>query len=293
MSLSALFSQFMGGLTAAMFLFLIASGLSLIFGVLRVLNFAHGSFYMLGAYIAWQVVHWVTTTTGHFWLAALGAVIGVAILGGIIERLMFRYLYGREELYQLLFTYALVLILGDAAKIIWGTDQLSVSRPAILNGGFEVLGATVPYYNLFIILIGPAIALGVWLMLTRTSLGRMVRAAALDREMLDALGANVGWLYTGMFMLSAALAGLAGALVTPIQSIVPGMDVEIIVQAFIVVVIGGLGSFWGTFWGSMLYGQVLSFGILIFPGFSLFSVFALMAVILIVRPWGLFGKPIR
>ena len=291
--MSSVFSQFMGGLTAAMFLFLIASGLSLIFGVLRVLNFAHGSFYMLGAYIAWQVVHWVHSTGAAFWLAALGAAVGIAILGGIIERLMFRYLYGREELYQLLFTYALVLILGDAAKFTWGTDQLSVSRPSILDGGFDVLGATVPYYNLFIIVIGPLIALGVYLMLTRTGLGRMVRAAALDREMLDALGANVGWLYTGMFMLSAALAGLAGALVTPIQSIVPGMDVEIIVQAFIVVVIGGLGSFWGTFWGSMLYGQVLSFGILIFPGFSLFSVFALMAVILIVRPWGLLGRPIR
>lgn len=284
----------MGGLTAAMFLFLIASGLSLIFGVLRVLNFAHGSFYMLGAYIAWQVVHWVSIAApGHFWLATIAATAGIAILGGIIERLLFRFLYGREELYQLLFTYALVLILGDAAKVIWGTEQLSVSRPMMLNGGFEVFGSTLPYYNLFIIAIGPLIALAVWLMLTRTGLGRMVRAAALDREMLDALGANVGWLYTGMFMLSAALAGLAGALVTPIQSIVPGMDVEIIVQAFIVVVIGGLGSFWGTFWGSMLYGQVLSFGILIFPGFSLFSVFALMAVILIVRPWGLFGKPIR
>jgi branched-chain amino acid transport system permease protein len=291
---SFLFSQFMGGLTAAMFLFLIASGLSLIFGVLRVLNFAHGSFYMLGAYIAWQVVHWVSIAApGHFWLATIAATAGIAILGGIIERLLFRFLYGREELYQLLFTYALVLILGDAAKVIWGTEQLSVSRPMMLNGGFEVFGSTLPYYNLFIIAIGPLIALAVWLMLTRTGLGRMVRAAALDREMLDALGANVGWLYTGMFMLSAALAGLAGALVTPIQSIVPGMDVEIIVQAFIVVVIGGLGSFWGTFWGSMLYGQVLSFGILIFPGFSLFSVFALMAVILIVRPWGLFGKPIR
>jgi branched-chain amino acid transport system permease protein len=292
-SISSVFSQFMGGLTAAMFLFLIASGLSLIFGVLRVLNFAHGSFYMLGAYIAWQVVRWAQPSGGAFWLAAIGAALGVAILGGIIERLLFRFLYGREELYQLLFTYALVLILGDAAKIAWGTDQLSVSRPAILDGGFEVLGATLPYYNLFIIAMGPLIALGVHLMLTRTGLGRMVRAAALDREMLDALGANVGWLYTGMFMLSAALAGLAGALVTPIQSIVPGMDVEIIVQAFIVVVIGGLGSFWGTFWGSVLYGQVLSFGILIFPGFSLFSVFALMTVILIVRPWGLFGRPIR
>jgi branched-subunit amino acid ABC-type transport system permease component len=290
---SSLFGQFVGGLTAAMFLFLIASGLSLIFGVLRVLNFAHGSFYMLGAYLAWQVVHWVTTTTGHFWLAAIGATLGVAVLGGIIERLLFRHLYGREELYQLLFTYALVLILGDAAKFTWGTEQLSVSRPSLLDGSFNLFGTVVPYYNLFIIAVGPLIALSVWLMLTRSGLGRMVRAAALDREMLDALGANVGWLYTGMFMLSAALAGLAGALVTPIQGIVPGMDVEIIVQAFIVVVIGGLGSFWGTFWGSVLYGQVLSFGILVFPGFSLFSVFALMAVILIVRPWGLFGRPIR
>jgi branched-subunit amino acid ABC-type transport system permease component len=291
---SFLFSQFMGGLTAAMFLFLIASGLSLIFGVLRVLNFAHGSFYMLGAYVAWQVVRWVSVSMpGHFWLAAIAAALAVAVLGGVIERFLFRFLYDREELYQLLFTYALVLILGDAAKFAWGTDQLTVSRPTILTGGFEVFGTIVPYYNLFIILMGPGIALGVWLMLTRTGLGRMVRAAALDREMLDALGANVGWLYTGMFMLSSALAGLSGALVTPIQSIVPGMDVEIIVQAFIVVVIGGLGSFWGTFWGSMLYGQVLSFGILIFPQFSLFSVFALMAVILIVRPWGLFGRPIR
>jgi branched-chain amino acid transport system permease protein len=290
---SFLFSQFMGGLTAAMFLFLIASGLSLIFGVLRVLNFAHGSFYMLGAYMAWQIVHWLQPTGATFWLAAIGAAVGVAVLGGIIERLLFRFLYDREELYQLLFTYALVLILGDAAKWTWGTQQLSVSRPAVLGGGFQLFGATVPGYNLFIILIGPAIALAVWLMLTRTSVGRMVRAAALDREMLDALGANVGWLYTGMFMLSALLAGLAGALVTPIQGIVPGMDVEIIVQAFIVVVIGGLGSFWGTFWGSVLYGQALSFGILIFPGFSLFSVFALMAVVLIIRPWGLFGRPIR
>jgi branched-subunit amino acid ABC-type transport system permease component len=120
----------------------------------------------------------------------------------------------------------------------------------------------------------------------------MIRAAAMDREMLGALGANVGWLYTGVFVVSSFLAGLSGALVTPIKAIVPGMDVEIIVEAFIVVVIGGLGSFWGTFLGALVYGQVLSFGILIFPGFSLFSVFALMAVILIVRPWGLFGRPL-
>jgi len=293
MEFSFLFGQFLGGLTTAMFLFLIASGLSLVFGVMRVLNFAHGSFYMLGAYLAWQAVAWLSPMLGSFWLAALAAACGVALLGGIIERVLLRHLYGREELYQLLLTYALVLILGDAAKAIWGTRQLSVSRPPSLSGAIEVLGTTLPHYNLFILVIGPAIALAVWLILTRSAAGRMVRAAALDREMLGALGANVGVIYTGMFVVSSFLAGLSGALVTPIQSIVPGMDVEIIVEAFIVVVIGGLGSFWGTFWGSVIYGQVLSFGILVLPSFSLFSVFALMAVILIVRPWGLFGRPMR
>ena len=290
---SFLFSQFLGGLTTAMFLFLIASGLSLVFGVMRVLNFAHGSFYMVGAYLAWQVVKWLQPLPERFWPAALAAALVVALLGAVVERLFLRYLYDKEELYQLLLTYALVLILGDAAKFLWGTQQLSVSRPPVLAGGIELFGAIIPDYNLFIMVSGPVIAVLVWLMLTRTTMGRMIRAAALDREMLGALGANVGWLYTGMFALASFLAGLSGALVTPIQSIVPGMDVEIIVQAFIVVVIGGLGSFWGTFLGSVIYGQVLSFGILIFPGFSLFSVFALMAVILILRPWGLLGRPLR
>jgi len=287
-----LFSQFMGGLTTAMFLFLIASGLSLVFGVMRVINFAHGSFYMLGAYLAWQGMAWLDPWVGGFWIATLFAATSVALLGAIVERLFFRSLYGREELYQLLFTYALVLILGDVAKFLWGTGQISVSTPPSLSGSIEIFGTTQPLYNLFVLVIGPAIAFCGWLVLNRTGIGRMVRAAQMDREMLDALGANVGTIYTGMFVISAFFAGLSGALITPIQSIVPGMDVLIIVQAFIVVVIGGMGSLWGTFWGSVIYGQVLSFGILIFPSFSLFSVFALMAVILIVRPWGLFGKPL-
>jgi len=290
---SSLFGQFMGGLTTAMFLFLIASGLSLVFGIMRVINFAHGSFYMLGAYLAWQGVQWFHPTGVGFWAAALFAACVVGVFGAVVERLFFRSLYGREELYQLLFTYALVLILGDAAKFLWGTQQLSVSTPPVLVGSVQIFGSTQPLYNLFIMVVGPAIAFGGWLVLNRTGVGRLVRAAQMDREMLDALGANVGLIYTGMFVFSSFLAGLSGALVTPIQSIVPGMDVLIIVQAFIVVVIGGMGSFWGTFWGSVIYGEVLSFGILIFPGFSLFSVFALMAVILIVRPWGLFGRPMR
>jgi branched-subunit amino acid ABC-type transport system permease component len=276
-----------------MFLFLIASGLSLVFGVMRVLNFAHGSFYMIGAYLAWQVVSWLQPMGADFWIAALAAGAGVAVLGAIVERLLLRHLYGLEELYQLLLTYALVLILGDVAKYTWGTEQLSVHRPPILDGGVPVLGTTLPLYNLFIMLVGPAIAIGGGLLLSRSSAGRMLRAAAQDREMLGALGANVGALYTFMFIISSFLAGLAGALITPIESVVPGMDVQIIVQAFIVVVIGGLGSFWGTFWGAVIYGLTLSFGILAFPEFSLFSVFLLMAVVLIVRPWGLFGRPIR
>lgn len=288
-----LFGQFLGGITTAMFLFLIASGLSLIFGVLRVLNFAHGSFYMIGAYLAWQIVHSIGPGPSTFWFAVLGAAAGVTLLGVAIERLLLRNLYGREDLYQLLFTYALVLALADAAKLLWGTQQLSVQRPGILDGTLRLFGVIVPHYNLFIMVLGPTIALFVWLVLYRTHIGRMIRAAALDRETLGALGADVGRLYTIMFGVGSFLAGLAGALVTPVKTVVPGMDVEIIIEAFVVVVIGGLGSLWGTFIGALIYGQFLSFGILVFPRFSMFAVFTLMAIILIIRPWGLLGRPMR
>jgi branched-subunit amino acid ABC-type transport system permease component len=290
---SFVFAQSLSGLTAAMFLFLIASGLSLIFGVLRVLNFAHGTFYMLGAYSAFQLVQWMGTGPGTFWVAALGAAGAVAVLGGIVERFLFRHLYGKDELYQLLFTYALVLVLSDVAKILWGTQQKSVSRPPGLSGAFSLFGATIPYYNLFILLLGPSIALAFWFALQRTRIGRFIRAAALDRETLGALGVNVSGLYTGVFVLASFLGGLGGALVTPVRTIVPGMDTEIIVEAFVVVVIGGLGSFWGTFLGALIYGQVLAFGILFFPRFSIFAVFALMAAVLIIRPWGLLGRPLK
>lgn len=291
--LSFVFAQSLSGMTAAMFLFLIASGLSLIFGVLRVLNFAHGTFYMLGAYGAYQMVQWLGMGPLTFWGAALVAAVSVAVLGGLVERFLFRYLYGKEELYQLLFTYALVLILSDIAKIAWGTQQKSVSRPPGLTGATTLFGATIPHYNLFILLLGPAIAVGFWFVLQRTRLGRFIRAAALDRETLGALGVNVNRLYTGVFVLASFLGGLGGALITPMRAVVPGMDTEVIVEAFVVVVIGGLGSFWGTFLGALVYGQVLSFGILFFPRFSIFSIFALMAAVLIIRPWGLLGRPLR
>jgi len=290
---SFVFAQSVSGLTAAMFLFLIAAGLSLIFGVLRVLNFAHGTFYMLGAYATFQLVQWLGVSGGRFWLTALGGALAVAALGGLVERFLFRRLYGKDELYQLLFTYALALILSDAAKMIWGTQQKSVSRPPELTGAVHLFGATIPHYNLFIILLGPAIALGFWLALQRTRVGRYIRAAALDRETLGSLGINVDALYTGVFVLASFLGGLGGALISPMRATTPGMDTEVIVEAFVVVVIGGLGSFWGTFLGALIYGQVLSFGILFFPRFSIFAVFALMAAVLMVRPWGLLGRPLR
>src|SRR4030095_5500883 len=217
---SFVFAQSVSGLTAAMFLFLIASGLSLIFGVLRVLNFAHGTFYMLGAYATFQFVQWLGPGPGMFWVAALGAALAIALLGGVVERLLFRHLYGKEELYQLLFTYALVLILSDVAKIAWGTQQKSVSRPGGLTGSLSVLGATSPCYNRFILLLGPAIALGFWFVLQRTRVGRFIRAAALDRETLGALGVNVDALYTGVFVLASFLGGLGGALITPMTALV-------------------------------------------------------------------------
>jgi len=248
---------------------------------------------MLGAYVAYQAMLWLGPGPGMFWIAALGAALTIALLGGLVERLLFRHLYGKEELYQLLFTYALGLILSDVAKIFWGTQQKSVSRPPGLTGSFSFLGATIPQYNLFVILLGPAIALAFWFVLQRTRVGRFIRAAALDRETLGALGTNVDALYTGVFMLASFLGGLGGALVSPMRATVPGMDTEVIVEAFVVVVIGGLGSLWGTFLGALIYGQVLSFGILFFPRFSIFAVFALMAAVLIIRPWGLLGRPLR
>jgi len=290
---SFLIIQSLSGLTYAMFLFLIASGLSLIFGILRVLNFAHGSLYMVGAYLTYSFVSLFINAPGQFWWAVISASLAVALIGGFIERFFLSRLYIREELSQLLFTYALVLIIGDFAKVIWGTGQLSISRPPILKGAVQIFGQYFPEYNIFIILLGLGIAFLFWLILNRTRWGRVIRAAALDREMLGSLGINVSWLFTLVFIIGAWLAGLGGALVAPIAAIVPGMDVEIIINVFIVVVIGGLGSFWGTLLGALVLGQVISFGILILPRLAIVFIYVLMAVVLIIRPWGLLGKPLQ
>ena len=285
--------QFLNGLTNAMFIFLIASGLSVIFGVLGILNFAHGSLYMLGAYMTYQCVSFFVDTPGYFWWAVIVASVSVALLGGLVERLLLRRLYLHEELNQLLFTYALVLLLSDLARIIWGVDQLSVSRPGILKGAVEILGQFFPKYNLFVIFLGPCVAFLFWFFMLRTRYGRLIRAAALDRETLGALGVNVNRLFTVVFIIGSWLAGLGGALFAPVTSIRPGMDVEIIINAFIVVVVGGLGSFWGTFLGALLVGIVYSLGILVFPRLSIIFIYAIMILVLIIRPWGLLGRSLQ
>jgi branched-subunit amino acid ABC-type transport system permease component len=283
-------NQTFSGLSIAMLYFIAAAGLSLVFGVLRLLNFAHGSFYMFGAYLAWQISGLLGGGEGAFWIAVLVSASLVAVLAAVIELSVFQRLYGRPELIQLLFTYSLVLLAGDAAKWIWGSQQLSLARPPSLAGSLAMGGVTLPHYNLFLLAAGLSTAGILWWMMQRTRLGMVVRAAALDREMLQLLGTRVKLVYCGVFSAGAFLAGLAGALVAPTTAIVPGMDTEIIIPLFIIVVIGGMGSIWGAFLGSVIYGITLSFGILWFPQFSLFAVATLMVIILIFRPQGLVGE---
>lgn len=284
--------QCLNGLTQAMLLFLIASGLSLIFGVLGVLNFAHGSLYMLGAYLSYTIASWFVGSPAAFWAALILGSIAVALVGGIIESVFLRPVYRREELDQLLVTYALVLVISDLVKLAWGADNRSGSRPALLAGSVDIAGRDFPTYNLFVLAVGPLVALGLWLLLRRTQFGRLVRAAANDREMVGVVGVNVTGLFTGVFMLGAWLGGLGGGLAAPIGAIYPGMDVEVIVESFIVVVVGGMGSLGGTLLGALIIGQLNAFGILFFPRFAIVFVYILMAVVLVIRPWGLLGRPV-
>jgi branched-chain amino acid transport system permease protein len=283
--------QLLAGVSNGMLLFLISAGLSLIFGVLRIINFAHGVLFMLGAFIAVSLVALAPGATASFIAALMGAAAGVAMLGALLEAGLLRRIYRSPHEYQLLLTFALVFILGDVAKLVWGREDNSVSTPALLAGSAQALGLTFPIYRLFLIVVGVAVALGLWLLLHRTRWGVFVRAATVDRDMLSALGVNTRWLFTAVFALGAALAGLGGALAAPIVAVGPGLHVQVIIDAFVVVVIGGMGSVLGALVASLLVGIVNAFGILAIPGAAVVLTFAIMAVVLIVRPHGLFGTP--
>jgi len=284
--------QLLTGLANAMFLFLVASGLSLIFGVTRVINFAHGSFYMLGAYLTFTLVTVLSQGPVSFYAGVLLASLGTALLGGVIEITLLRRIYRAPPLYQLLLTFAVVLLIGDGVKFFWGTENRTGPSPPGLSGSIPILGQLFPTYDLAILFLGPSVALGLWWVLHRTRWGILIRAATTDREMVGALGVNQAWLFTGVFILGAWLAGLAGALQVPRVALTTVMDSSVITDAFVVVVIGGMGSPFGAMLGAVLIGVLQAFGILLLPReFHLAIIFLLMAGVLIVRPWGLLGRP--
>lgn len=283
--------QFLNGLSYGLSLFLVATGLTIVFGVLRILNFAHGAFYMLGGYVAYEVVRHIGLEGGRFWIAVVASGLALAVVAAGIERFLLRRLYDHDPVYQLLFTFALVLLIGEIVRGIWGTQMLSISFPPELRGAADLGVAFYPRYRLFLGVVGVAVAIGIWLLFQRTRWGRVIRAATQDREMLSALGVNVPLVYLVVFTGGAALAGIGGALAAPALALRPGMDAEIIVECFIVVIIGGLGSMWGAFIGAILIGQLRAIGVFLVPEWEIVLIYLLMIVVLMIRPWGLFGRP--
>jgi len=288
---SLIMIQVMSGLSVGMFLFLVSVGMSLIFGVTRVVNLAHGSFYMVGAYMMVSLVEFLPERWWGFWLALLLAPIGVALLGGVVEVALLRRIYHRDPLMQLILTFGLILVVSTLVLLVWGPDNKSVERPEGLAGSVTLFGQFFPSYYLLVLVLAPLVAVGMWMVFYRTRWGMLIRAATVDREMLGALGVNVAALYTQVFVFGSWLAGLGGALAAPTVAVALGMDSDVLVNAFVVVVVGGLGSFAGSFISAVLVGVLQSFGILIFPAISIVLLFAVMAVVLIVRPWGLLGRP--
>jgi branched-chain amino acid transport system permease protein len=283
--LDVLLVNLLNGLSWGMLLFLISMGLTIIFGVAGVLNFAHGALFMLGAYAAMQVALW----TGSFWAGLVVAPLAVAALGGILERALLRPVYGRDISFQLLLTFALLLVLEDGVRLVWGAGYHLVEPPAILDGIVPVAGFGYPVYRLFLVALGPLLGGGLWALFRFTRFGKIIRAAAADREMAAALGIRVPRLFTGVFVFGTALAALGGALAAAHQSVGPAMGERIIIESFIVVVVGGRGSFPGAFVGALLLGLLEAFGTQFVPRAQMAIPYLLLTAILVLRPRGLFG----
>ncbi len=287
--------QILTGLSSAASLFLVAAGLSLIFGVTRVVNFAHGSFYMLGAYIGLTLVALFGDLLGRghlaFWSALLSAAILVGGIGALVEIVILRRIYRSPELFQLVATFGVILVIQDLALWAWGPQDLLGPRAPALRGAIKIMGEPLPRYDLVLIAAGPLVLLLLWLLLNRTRFGILVRAATADREMVAALGVNQAWLFTGVFFLGSFLAGLGGALQLPKGGANLLMDFGVLAAAFVVVVVGGMGSIAGAFLASVLIGQLQAFGVLLIPQSTLVMMFLVMAVVLVVRPFGLLGRP--
>ena len=283
--------QLLSGLGSAAVLFLVASGLTLIFGALRIVNFAHGSLYMVGAFVSVSLADAIGFGNAEFWIVLLLAALAVTVLGVAMEVSVLRLIYGQTLLTQLLVTFAFVLIIGGMVRAIYGSQPRVTETPPFLQGSVGIMDRQFPVYQFFLMALAGAVAIALWLMLYRTGLGRTVRAAVSDPELLALSGVNVSRLFTGVFGLGCFFAGLAGAAVAPLGSVSLGIDISVILKAFVIVVIGGLGSVAGALVGAILIGVADSFGILWFPETSLAIVFAVLVVVLVLRPQGLFGRP--
>jgi branched-subunit amino acid ABC-type transport system permease component len=287
LTVAAVSSHLLVGLSRAMILFIVSSGLSFILGVLRVPNVAHGSLYMIGAFVAHSIATAFGGGSTGFWLALVFSPLVVAAVSLVFERSLFCHLYEREHLMLLLFTFSLMLILGDLTKMIWGADYRSIMPPEFLQGSVSIFDSPFPKYNLFLLFAGPLVAIGLWLFSSRTRIGKIARAAAVDREMVGAVGINVSWVFAFAFVLGCLLAGLGGALVSPTISVTLGMDHDIIIEAFLIVTIGGLGNMWGALVGSLIFGVTQSFGVLFWPQFAIVFPYLAVVVVLTLKPTGL------
>jgi branched-chain amino acid transport system permease protein len=288
-SSACLVTQTTSGFIIGMLLFLVAVGLTLIFGVLKVVNFSHGAFYMFGAYFAMTAYQ----VTGSFALAMLVGAAGTALLGLVFERVFMSRVYGHDVLMQLLVCYAFVLIFDDVVRLIWGPEFKSMGMPSAFQvPPLFIAGGVVPPFYLFVVGMAFIIGLALWLLIDRTRLGKTIRAAAVNPNMVAALGINTGYLYGLVFALGGLLAGFAGALAAPVRSLTPGMGFSVLIESFIVTVIGGMGSIIGAFVAALAIGLIRAFGSLGFPLFTDGLMYLFMVLILIARPTGLFGKEI-
>ncbi|RBW70108.1 branched-chain amino acid ABC transporter permease [Bacillus taeanensis] len=279
--------QLVNGLSYGLLLFVITSGLALVFGVMGVLNLAHGSLYMLGAYIAFTITN---SAFSNFWLALIAAPILVAVISLIVEVGLLRTTYHLGHLSQVLLTFGLAYVFHDLAHWIWGTNVLSLAVPASLSGSVSVFNQTFPVYRLAVIAIGLIIAVILWVIQEKTRWGAIIRAGLSDKEMISGLGVNIKLVFTSVFIFGGVLAGFGGVVAAPILGIFPGMEFQTLILALVVLVIGGLGSIAGTFIASILIGLLETFSRFLLPELSLFLPFAVMALILVVKPKGLLGK---
>jgi branched-chain amino acid transport system permease protein len=277
---------FLHGLAYAGLLFLVSAGLTLVFGMMNVLNFAHAAMYMLGAYFSFTLLH----ATGQFWLCLLVCPLLLFIIGALVERFLLRRVHIYGHLHELLLTFGLAYIITELVKLIWGNFPLAVNIGGFLGRTVELFGMIYPIYRIFIFVCAVIVGLTMAAILYKTRLGIILRAAVNDSEMVNALGFNVPLVFTGVFAFGAALSGLAGVIAGPLLTTYPGMAHEILIDAFVVIVVGGFGSLGGAVVASLLIGELQSFGVLLFPKLSLALVYMLMAAVLIIKPSGLFGE---